>query len=118
MVRKISRTDLKAKLDRGEPLVVVEALPAKYYEFKRLPGAINIPHDAVDALAPAMLPDKAAQIVVYCANAPCKNSGIAARRLIELGYTNVSDYHEGKADWLEAGYPAETGAARAPLAAE
>jgi len=118
MVRKITRADLKAKLDRGDALVVVEALPAKYYEFKHLPGAINIPHDAVDALAPGMLPDKAAQIVVYCANAPCKNSGIAAQRLTELGYANVLDYHEGKADWLEAGYPVETGAAGAVRAAE
>lgn len=118
MVRKITRTNLKAKLDRGEPLVLVEALPKKYYEDKHLPGAINMPHDAVDTLAPGLLPDKTAQIVVYCANAPCKNSGIAAQRLTELGYANVLDYHEGKADWLEAGYPVETGIAGAVRAAE
>jgi rhodanese-related sulfurtransferase len=118
MVRKITRTDLKARLDRGDSLVLVEALPEKYYSDKHLPGAINIPHDAVDALAPGMLPDKSAPIVVYCANAPCKNSGIAAQRLIEMGYANVLDYHEGKADWLAAGFPVETGPARVTRAAE
>jgi len=111
MVETITREDLKAKLDQGAKLTLVEALPETYYADKHLPGAVNIPHDRVDALAPDLLPDRAAEIVVYCASAPCKNSGIAARRLAELGYTNVRDYHEGKADWIEAGLPVETGAA-------
>ncbi len=111
MVQTITREDLKAKLDQGATVTLVEALPAKYYEDKHLPGAINMPHDQVDALALQLLPDKAAEIVVYCASAPCQNSGIAARRLAELGYANVRDYHEGKADWIEAGLPVERGAA-------
>jgi rhodanese-related sulfurtransferase len=31
--------------------------------------------------------------------------------LLELGYTNVRDYHEGKAEWVEAGLSTESGAA-------
>ena len=104
MVATITRDELKGRLDRGERIVLVEALPAKYYLHAHLPGALNIPHDQVDALAPTLLPDKAAEIVVYCANAPCKNSGLAAQRLSELGYARVRDYHEGKADWIAAGY--------------
>jgi rhodanese-related sulfurtransferase len=111
MVQTISRQDLRAKLDRGDKVILVEALPAKYYEDSHLPGAINIPHDEVDALAAGLLPDKAAEIVVYCANSPCRNSGIAARRLAEIGYTNVHDYDAGKADWIEAGLPVERGRA-------
>jgi rhodanese-related sulfurtransferase len=107
MVARISREELKAKLDRGDRLVLVEALPEKYFNHAHLPGALNIPHDAVDALAARLLPEKDAEIVVYCANAPCQNSGLAAARLAELGYSNVRDYHEGKADWIEAGYPVE-----------
>jgi len=116
MPRKITRDELKIKLNRGDPVTLVEALAAKYFADKHLPGAINIPHDAVDALAPDLLPDKTAEVVVYCASAPCKNSGIAAQRLTELGYTNVRDYHEGKADWIEAGLPVERGAAGAAAA--
>ena len=105
MVGRISREELKAKLDRSEGVVLVEALPEKYFRHAHLPGALNLPHDAVDSLAPALLPDKDAEIVVYCANAPCQNSGIAAERLVQLGYAKVRDYHEGKADWIEAGTP-------------
>ena len=50
-----------------------------------------------------------AEIVVYCASGPCQNSGIASRRLASLGYANVSDYHEGKAEWIAAGLPVESG---------
>ena len=112
MIDTLTRQALKAKLDANEPVVLVEALPEKYYRHSHLPGAVNIPHDEVDALAPDLLQDRDAQIVVYCANAECRNSGIAARRLDELGYTNVSVYEAGKADWIEAGLPVEGTAAR------
>lgn len=117
MAPKITRDDLKARLDCRKRLTLVEALPAKYFLDRHLPGAINIQHDQVDALAPVLLPDKTAPVVVYCANGPCRNSGIAADRLIALGYTNVRDYHEGKQDWVDAGLPTETGPAGASRAA-
>lgn len=108
-MEKISREELKAKLDRGEGIVLVEALGEARFEEAHLPGAINVPYDRVDELAPTMLPDKSAQIVVYCSNGPCRNSGIASRRLSQLGYADVRDYHEGKQDWMEAGLPIESG---------
>lgn len=110
-VRTISREELKGKLDRGEGVVVVETLGPAYYEAAHLPGAINIPHTEVDALAPGLLPDKAAQVVVYCSNRACQNSPQATRKLETLGYGNVYDYEEGKQDWIEAGLPTESGAA-------
>ena len=107
-VDTITLAELQAKLDRGDAVTLVEALPPMYYEDTHLPGAINIPHDQVEELAPRLLPDKNAEIVVYCANAPCQNSGIASRQLERLGYTNVRDYEKGKAEWVEAGRPTES----------
>ena len=112
MIRTVSRDELTAKLDRNQRIVLVEALPEKYFRHSHLPGALNIPHDQVETLAPALLPDKAATIIVYCANAACKNSGIAAEALARLGYANVSTYEAGKADWIEAGLPVEGSSAR------
>jgi rhodanese-related sulfurtransferase len=114
MTAKIGREELKGKLDRGEAVTIVEALPEEYYRKAHLPGALLLPHDRVDELAPALLPDKGAEIVVYCANLPCQNSEIAAERLTELGYGNVREYAEGKQDWIDAGYATERGV---PLAA-
>jgi rhodanese-related sulfurtransferase len=107
---EITREQLKAKLDRGEDIVLVEALPPMYYEDAHLPGALNVPHDRVDELASALLSNKSREVVVYCANSPCRNSNIAARKLAELGYHNVRDYDAGKQNWIEAGLPTESGA--------
>ena len=108
----ITRDELRDAIEAGE-VTVVEALGPKYYEDAHLPGAINIPHTEVRALAPTLLPDKDAAIVTYCASTTCPNSEVAAKVLTKLGYTNVREYVEGKADWQEAGFPVESGAALA-----
>ena len=105
MSRTISREELRTKLSTASRPVLVEALPEKYYVAKHLPGALHLPHDQVDALAASVLPQKSAEIVVYCANRQCQNSHIAAHRLFVLGYTNVSVYAAGKQDWEEGGLP-------------
>ena len=110
MVEKLTLEELRQELETGA-VTLVEALGPAYFEDAHLPGAINIPHDRVDELAPRLLTDKTARIVVYCASGPCQKSEIATLRLGKLGYTNVADYHEGKAEWLGAGLPVERGAA-------
>jgi rhodanese-related sulfurtransferase len=68
MVKTISRTDLKQKIDRKDPFLLVETLPETAYHHAHLPGAINLPLDQLAHLASKLLPDKGADIVVYCAS--------------------------------------------------
>jgi rhodanese-related sulfurtransferase len=68
MVNTISRDELKQKLDRKDDFLLVETLPKIAYEHAHLPGAINLPSDEIKELAPKLLPDKNADIVVYCAS--------------------------------------------------
>ena len=100
----ISRNELHRSLTSGDPLSLVEALGPAYFDDAHLPGAVNIPPDQVDRLAPALLPDTAARIVVYCSGT-CHNSEIAAQRLVDLGYSDVHIYLGGKEDWVEHGLP-------------
>ena len=67
MPETISREQLKLKIDRGDEFLLVETLPDTSYHHAHLPGAINLPPDQVKELAATLLPDKAADIVVYCA---------------------------------------------------
>ena len=106
----ISREDLKTLMDSGSGYTLVEALPQKYYQAEHLPGAINIPHDEVDASASRLIPDKNSDVVVYCANAACQNSHLAAETLRALGYRRVYQYVEGKQGWKEAGLPLDIAA--------
>ena len=68
MIRTISRDELKQKIERKENFLLVETLPATAYHHNHLPGAINRPPDSVSKLASQLLPDKGAEIVVYCAS--------------------------------------------------
>jgi rhodanese-related sulfurtransferase len=106
MAGKIHRDKLEELLDRGE-VTVVEALPEQYFDQEHIPGAIQVDYEELEEQAPERLPDKDAAIVTYCASLTCRNSEIAANKLIALGYTNVREYAEGKADWIEAGLPVE-----------
>ena len=110
MTDLITRAELEVLLDSGE-VVLVDALPASYYDQVHLPGALNLVEDEVDARAAALLPNKEAAIVTYCSNAACGNSQAVANRLERLGYTNVRKYREGIQDWVEAGNATETTAA-------
>ena len=114
MLPLITRDELRNGIDAGT-LVVVDTMPVAYYEREHLPGAVNIPgypyDDAAaftDRHAPDVLPDKSADIVVYCANAPCRNSDFVGARLTQLGYANVRKYRGGIEDWVAAGLPTST----------
>lgn len=107
MTQTISRATIESLLESNEPITLVEALPAKYFDEGHLPGAINIPHDQVRELAPSLLPDKEALIAVYCASTTCRNSKVATDLLRSLGYSNALEYTDGKQDWVEAGLPLE-----------
>ena len=66
MEATISRDELKLKLARQDKFLLVETLPRTAYQHAHLPGAINLPPDQVTQLASTLLPDKTADIVVYC----------------------------------------------------
>ncbi len=62
----IGRDELRAKMNRGDPFILLEVLAPQYYRHSHLPGALNLPPDNVDEMAPNLLPDKEAEIVLYC----------------------------------------------------
>lgn len=107
MAEDIKREELREKIERGDDFVLVDALGKQHYERSHLPGAINLPYEFMDD-AEQKLPDKDAEIVVYCMNVKCAASGEEVRELKEMGYGNVRHYAEGKQDWLEAGLPVES----------
>jgi len=110
MIGTITREELARRIASGRPPVLLEALPERYYVQKHLPGALLFPHDQVAQLAPTLVLDRGAQIVVYCASRTCQNSHMAAQHLIRLGYTDVTVYAGGKQDWEEGGLPFEAAA--------
>ena len=102
---EIDRDELRARMERGDELVLVDALGPISYGTAHLPGAINIPPDRVDAVAVRRIPNPDTLVVVYCAGPDCVSSVEVTERLVELGYRNVLHYAGGKRDWTDAGLP-------------
>ncbi len=74
-------------------------------------GAARPGADRLAYPSPTVVPDKSADIVVYCASKTCQNSYIAASVLRQIGYANVAVYAGGEEDWVEAGSALEKGSA-------
>lgn len=106
-MKNISRDEIRKGLENGAGATLVEALAERYWKDGHLPGAIQLDYTEVRERAQAVLPDKDAKIVVYCANEACQNSVKAAGELEALGYTNVYEYAGGKQDWTDAGFELE-----------
>ncbi len=68
--RSIGREELKEKMNRGDDFILVDTMASMYYRHSHLPGAINLPVDEIRERAPKSLPDKNAEIVVYCIDPP------------------------------------------------
>jgi rhodanese-related sulfurtransferase len=104
----ITADEVQQKLERGDEFVLVDALAPMIYAHSHLPGAINMPPNAVDTIRCAKrMPDLGIEIVVYCANTECDDSVLTAQRLQTLGYTNVRHYSGGKDEWKKLGLPLE-----------
>jgi len=66
-LRTITRDELQRKINDQDDFILVETLAPESFQQGRLPGAVNLPPDRIRTLAPELLPDKHADIIVYCA---------------------------------------------------
>jgi len=107
MIATISRDELKQKIDHRDEFTLVDALPEETFQEGHLPGAINVPQQEVGRMAKKVIPDKEAEIVVYCASQDCHAAEKTAEALMKKGYSHVRHYAGGKKDWQEAGFPLE-----------
>jgi len=65
-VPAISREELRRRLASAS-LAVVDVLPAESYAAGHIPGSISLPFDEIVSRAREVLPDRNAEIAVYCA---------------------------------------------------
>ena len=103
-VPRISKEDLKQRLDSPTPPVLVDARLKYPYEHStvKLPGAVRV--DGASA-APSLPRDR--EIVVYDSDPNELASSDVAAALIRQGYRAVA-LQGGIADWIAANLPTET----------
>ena len=111
---EIDSADLRAALDDGQELVVVDGRSSEAYEREHIPGAISIPHRSIsqDSLAGlAKLP----LYVAYCDGIGCSASTKTALKLASSGF-RVKELIGGLDWWKRDGHATEGSAARCDAA--
>jgi molybdopterin/thiamine biosynthesis adenylyltransferase/rhodanese-related sulfurtransferase len=106
-IKTLSLEALKARLDERaqRPFTLVDVREKDEVRQGYIPGAVSIPRGFLEMQAEQKLPDKSAEIVVYCAGGT--RSAFAAKTLSELGYSNVVSANPGFVRWKDLKYPVE-----------
>jgi rhodanese-related sulfurtransferase len=102
-VREVTVDQVKTKLDRGERFALVDVREDNEWAKDHVTGAIHLGKGIIERDAEQQLPDKNAQIVLYCGGG--FRSALAADSLQKMGYTNVLSMDGGIRDWRDKGYP-------------
>lgn len=95
----------QAVVPKIDGVMLIDSRPAaRKYDLGHIPTAVNIPDSAFDKLAPTLLPqDKAMLLVFYCDGPECILSHNSAYKAEKLGYTNIRVYADGFPDWIKNG---------------
>jgi len=96
----INRDELLARLEAGEPLVVVDVRPVDEYRAAHLPNALSIPIDELERRLRELPRERL--IVAYCRGPYCAFAPDAVRTLRAHGYT-ARHLQDGLPEWVAAG---------------
>lgn len=100
----LTAKEVQEKLNSSTDAILINTLGSDNFRSKHIPGSFNIPTGEIEERAGQVLPDKDQEIIVYCASRDCTASPTAAKKLVELGYSNVFDFEAGLTGWLKEGF--------------
>ncbi len=103
-IRELSPEELKAALDAGTPLRLLDVRESEEYAAGRLPGALSLPRGFLEL----RIEEKARrdeELVLYCAGGT--RSALAAKTLQDMGYTRVRSLAGGYGRWSDKGLPVD-----------
>jgi molybdopterin/thiamine biosynthesis adenylyltransferase/rhodanese-related sulfurtransferase len=101
-IREVTPEDVRAKIEAGSKPVLLDVREQEEVDQGMVPGARHLGRAHFESNAEDVLPDKDAEVVVYCASGV--RSVFAARTLAELGYTNAVSMAGGFVRWRDLGY--------------
>jgi rhodanese-related sulfurtransferase len=106
-IRETTVDDVKARLDRGERLTIIDVREESEYARDHVPGAVHLGKGILERDVEAKFPDTDAELILYCGGG--FRSALAADNLQKMGYTNVVSMDGGIRDWRNKGYPLTSG---------
>jgi len=106
-VRTVDELELNEHLESEHP--VVDARTSDFYEESTIPGAENIPYDAIVERMDEL--DREQPTIFFCNGPQCPQSPSAIRNLLDAGFPadKILYYRGGVHDWVTLGLPYQRG---------
>ncbi len=114
-IRETNVDEVKARLDRGEKLCIVDVREESEWAKDHLPGAVYLGKGVIERDVEQRLPDAGAEIILYCGGG--FRSALAAENFRRWVTPMSCRWTAASADWREKGYPL-TRAIASPLVRE
>ena len=83
--------------------VIIDARPYKMFLKETIPGSISIPDTDINSLKGRFPTNQGEKIITFCGGYKCAKSHKVAKKLISLGYRDVSVFAAGMPAWKKAG---------------
>ena len=105
-IRETNVEEVKARLDRGEKLLLVDVREESEFAAGHVPGAIHLGKGIIERDIEQRVPDTGTEIILYCGGG--FRSALAADNLQKMGYRNVLSMDGGMRGWREKNLPVES----------
>lgn len=106
-VREVTVHDVHWMQQDGKDFLLVDVREDAEWMRSRIPGSRHLGKGVLERDIEALVPDAAAEIVLYCGGG--FRSAIAADALRLMGYSQVSSMTGGLRGWREGGYAEDVG---------
>ena len=103
----ITPQHLKARLDAGEYLCLIDARESAEFGTAHIPGAQWCARDLLASQIERVAPTSYVPLVVYCSHGEAATLSVPT--LQRLGYRHIFVIQGGFLAWCAAGFPTETG---------
>lgn len=104
-VHEVSVAEARSQLERDPNTVLVDIREDSEWANGHAAGAQHIGKGVIERDIEAKIPDKNAEVILYCGGG--FRSILAADALRKMGYANVSSMAGGWREWRDSGAPVE-----------
>jgi len=104
-VREMTVPEYLERIEKGEPLVLVDVREDNEWDAGRLPGAAHLGKGVLERDIEEHFPDRTTPLVFQCGGG--KRSVLVCDVVAKMGYTNTWSLAGGLRGWRDAGLPIE-----------
>lgn len=102
---QISSEDLRDLIENNERVTIINPESRENFFKKHIPGSISFPSDELAANLPELPRDHTIIVTSSGSETGCNLSIRIARALVQEGFPDVRDHHDGWAGWENEGFP-------------